>query len=250
MTESDSQVSAGPQAYTNRPPVSRYRWLGTALCFTLLLVAGLDFGRIAWGTGQWVGQFSLKWGLAFAAFSLTCGLALLGMLVLLWAPQRASPAFKALIRLRAWLRWITYPLAILFVLLPSWFLLYTPWGEVFSSPALRLLLLLVTGLGTGYLLTRDNTRVVGWSPTTIGFLLVGATFVLAESLTIVRSYPFSLDWSDGNRMWDYSILYGRRLYDFPPDQEIFAFIDRGRQALWGLPFMLPCEYCYLVSVHK
>jgi len=40
-------------------------------------------------------------------------------------------------------------------------------------------------------------------------------------------------------MWDYSILFGQNLYDYPPGQPIYAYIDLGRQILWGLPFLLP-----------
>jgi hypothetical protein len=55
----------------------------------------------------------------------------------------------------------------------------------------------------------------------------------------LNDYPFSFSWSEGNRIWDYSTLFGRRLYNYPQDQPIFAFIDLGRQSLWGLPFLLP-----------
>ena len=40
-------------------------------------------------------------------------------------------------------------------------------------------------------------------------------------------------------MWDYSVLFGKRLYDFPQDQTIPAYIDIGRQSLWGLIYLLP-----------
>jgi len=38
-------------------------------------------------------------------------------------------------------------------------------------------------------------------------------------------------------MWDYSVRYGHRLYNYPADKPIYAFLDRGRQSLWGLPFL-------------
>jgi len=70
-------------------------------------------------------------------------------------------------------------------------------------------------------------------------LFVGGGLVLAESFSLVSDYPFSLHWSEGNRIWDYSILFGGDRYNVPSGNNIFAFIDRGRQALWGLPFIFP-----------
>ena len=55
----------------------------------------------------------------------------------------------------------------------------------------------------------------------------------------ISAYPFSIGWSEGNRMWDYSVLFGKDLYDFPQDQTIPAYIDIGRQSLWGLIYLLP-----------
>jgi hypothetical protein len=68
---------------------------------------------------------------------------------------------------------------------------------------------------------------------------VAAVFYLGSNFTWVDNYPFSHSWSEGNRIWDYSVLFGRGLYNYPPDQPIFAFIDLGRQSLWGLPFLIP-----------
>ncbi len=40
-------------------------------------------------------------------------------------------------------------------------------------------------------------------------------------------------------MWDYSLLFGRYLYDYPLDQGIPATTDTGRQLVGGLPFIVP-----------
>jgi len=40
-------------------------------------------------------------------------------------------------------------------------------------------------------------------------------------------------------MWDYSLFFGRSLYDYPPDKDIFATTDAGRQIVGGLPFIIP-----------
>jgi len=68
-------------------------------------------------------------------------------------------------------------------------------------------------------------------------LVVGSLFAFAKSLVGVTSHPFSLGWSEGNRLWDYSMLFGRSRYQFPDGVVGAAFSGQGRQALWGLPFL-------------
>jgi hypothetical protein len=48
-----------------------------------------------------------------------------------------------------------------------------------------------------------------------------------------------LYWSEGNRIWDNSILFGRHLYDFPDGQRIPVLSNWVRQGVWGLPFLIP-----------
>ena len=40
-------------------------------------------------------------------------------------------------------------------------------------------------------------------------LIFSAGFVLLTQFHDVTNYPFSIGWSEGNRMWDYSVLFGR-----------------------------------------
>ena len=70
-------------------------------------------------------------------------------------------------------------------------------------------------------------------------LFFSAGFVLLTQFHDVTNYPFSIGWSEGNRMWDYSVLFGKSRYDFPQDQTIPAYIDIGRQSLWGLIYLIP-----------
>jgi hypothetical protein len=52
-------------------------------------------------------------------------------------------------------------------------------------------------------------------------------------------YPFSLGWSEGNRLWDYSIMFGRDLYNYPADQAIPVFLETNRQLVGAIPFLIP-----------
>lgn len=70
------------------------------------------------------------------------------------------------------------------------------------------------------------------------FMLGGAIFAIAKVFINVTDFPFTLAWSEGNRIWDYSILFGNDRYVSADGKDLYAFIAIGRQFLWGLPFLL------------
>jgi hypothetical protein len=77
---------------------------------------------------------------------------------------------------------------------------------------------------------------------------MGVGLVLGREFSSVTDYPFSLSWSEGNRLWDYSLAFGRDRYILPAGEEPFAYISAGRQALWGLPFLVPHASIRLVRL--
>jgi hypothetical protein len=211
------------------------------ITLVVLLLAGLELGRIAWGSGVWLGRFSFKWALAFGIYALFAGLVLLGALLLFRGSARTRQITRSVLGMRTRLGRVRWVLAALAAVFPGIFLIYTPWGEVFTGPFLRLLLYLASALAAGFFLTRQADLLLGWGQAAAGFVLTDSGIVLTDAFVLVRSYPFSLSWSEGNRMWDYSIYFASDLYNIPAGEEIFAFIDRGRQTLWGLPFILPFQ---------
>jgi len=70
-------------------------------------------------------------------------------------------------------------------------------------------------------------------------MLGGALHILIYRLQFVTDYPFTLYWSEGNRFFDYSTLFGSFRYITQNGRKIFAFITRGMQLPWALPFVLP-----------
>ncbi|HEY2982273.1 MAG TPA: hypothetical protein VGJ22_13895 [Anaerolineales bacterium] len=59
---------------------------------------------------------------------------------------------------------------------------------------------------------------------------------ITQSLLMVVDDPFSLSWSEGNRLYDYSLVFGQHLYDYPgviPD----PYNTPGRYGLWGILFL-------------
>lgn len=209
----------------------------------LLWQASREVYAVAWGKGEWLGGFSPRLGPAFFGFSLFALLAGLALLAWLWLPaQLAGPLARleerlAVLRHRlGWARWL---LVLPLLLFPAWLLQFSYWGGVWTGIHLRLVLYLTMSLLTAALISPLPDRLARFSDLTAGLLLAAAAFNLAYAFDWASPYPFSISWSEGNRIWDFSILFGRARYDFPAGQSIPAYIDTGRQFLWGLAFLLP-----------
>lgn len=210
----------------------------TALATLVILVgASAEVFDVAWGPGDWLGKMSLKWALAFFAFVLVCLLILAVLVAWFRRPEDTMRLFGMLARWRDRLGWGRWLLAAAITVSATWFFLYSSFGVLFTGFYLRLFVFLISVAVVAALLTKVEGVLVSWSSILVAGLIIGSAFTIGKLLTQVTDYPFALYWSEGNRFWDYSVLYGRRLYTYPSDQPLNAFIDRGRQSLWGLPFL-------------
>jgi hypothetical protein len=72
----------------------------------------------------------------------------------------------------------------------------------------------------------------------MGIVLVGSIFAFTERLTTVTTYPFSLTWSEGNRLYDYSVYIDNDRYIYPNELKI-PYSAAGRYILWGILFAIP-----------
>lgn len=70
-------------------------------------------------------------------------------------------------------------------------------------------------------------------------VVIWAGLAFLSSYTAVVAFPFSLTWSEGNRLWDRSLIFGRERYLYPLDKPIPVFNDPGRILLWGLIYLYP-----------
>jgi hypothetical protein len=75
--------------------------------------------------------------------------------------------------------------------------------------------------------------------TAIFWMVGGCFYVIFSRLVYVNNYPFPLYWSEGNRFFDYSTLFGSFRYITPNGKGIYAFINWGMQLPWALPFIFP-----------
>ncbi len=207
------------------------------ICLAALVVGSCaDFFDIAWGTGVWLGELSPGWAVIFAAYCVFC-LAFLAVIAFVtWRDKVYLAAANKVISLRnqmGALRWLS---AILIFIFPIWLFQFTVWGIVFEGLFIRSLLWLIVLLLVAVLIT-DGAKPAAWTNFLVTLILTASAFSIAASLKFVTDYPFSLGWSEGNRLWDYSIMFGRDRYDYPADKEIFVLLEQGRQFVGGIPFL-------------
>ncbi len=180
----------------------------------------------------------LKNGRYVPSFLLIVGLLAVGsvfILMLIWGGK----VMTRLTQLKHRLGWIRVPLAGIACLFP--FILYAklPWSEPYGATAIRAFLYALFFLAAVWIYDPGNSAEPGMaSYVTLAFFF-SVSAILIQQFRLVSSYPFSVGWSEGNRFWDYSVLFGRNLYDWNGEGAIPAYIDLGRQSLWGAIFVLP-----------
>lgn len=210
----------------------------TLACLWIEMRAWLAFLAVARAIQAEAGYMTPRWIAGLAIFSALEVATLLLALGLTWLPQIVTPRLSGLTRLRTRLGRANWGIAGMLLLLPLWVFGYTIWSGLFASPDLRLYIFLLWVAALGFFLTRDE-GLLSWEAVWLSSVLAGGAAALTGYLLEVTPYPFSLTWSEGNRMYDWSIMFGRGRYLYPDDQPLKAFIDVGRQFLWGLPFLFP-----------
>jgi len=210
------------------------RVLSAAFIALIVLGSWQLFARGAGtGDGAILGLFSLKWAFGLLVYSIAgIGMLLLGIWGLVKPRGLTSRLTSLETRLQV-LGWLGWPLAGLLILTPSALLLGS-WGWRFEQPFFRLLLILTCGLASGLFVPQRSHRLT-WI--IIGPLLAASTLILAARLMAVSDFPFSLGWSEGNRIWDYSLYFGRERYDMAGAFQFPTYLTPGRHGLWGLPFL-------------
>jgi hypothetical protein len=212
------------------------RWMAVFLA-VVLLIAGWSLFDSAAGTGQILGRFSTLWSIALGLYAVFM---VLGLVVLAWVYRYPEMVVRTWIdrlemigsRLGA-MRWV-----LLLVLLGSqvWLLL-GPIGERLEPIPLRLLLFTLSAFLGALLLPR------AWGPYPVRWMVVmmlGAfSLFVGNELNFVRTYPFKLTWSEGNRIWDYSLYFGQSRYQVQGSLTYPGYMAPGRHGLWGLAFLVP-----------
>lgn len=150
----------------------------------------------------------------------------------------SDPLVHYLIRVRnkipVFIRWIS---AVLLILVVSWVLLFTRQGSYFTGIYIRLVIYLLVSALAGSLISEGDALL----HLKDGFLALGLVGVIhgaAYNLMDVSNSPFSYSWSEGNRFYDYSLIFGKYLYQTKGELSL-NYNYPGRYGLWGIWFLVP-----------
>lgn len=218
------------ERFKNALFLSAFLWILTRACF--------EFQKIATGTGNWRGEFSLSWYVLYLSFVLLALFLFSLASLFLYKKELLLPFINKVVDARNGLGIFRWLLWFCVLVLPVYFFQYSMWGIVFQQPYVRILIGLIAVLCLTVIASTKD-QFIGWKEFLSSLVLVASVFSVAASLKDVNNYPFSLGWSEGNRLWDYSILFGSARYDYPLDKEIFVLLDFGRQFVGGVPFIFP-----------
>jgi hypothetical protein len=198
--------------------------------------ASAEFFIFSWGSGFWWGRLSYKWGPAFIVFVLFCIALTVVTTLILYAPHRLASFRGAAMRWRERLGWTRWIFIFLLIAIPAWFYNYSKWSELFTTFYLRVFIFTLVLLFLGYLLSTGRSKLLEPAPFIVGILSFTVFYLAADFFAEVTNYPFAMSWSEGNRFYDYSLVFGQRLYDYSGVIQNPYFAP-ARYMLWGLPFL-------------
>ncbi len=224
----------GSKRVTSSDDYVLLRLAGLALLY-LLYLAFTELLEIGGQSGSFVDGLSAKWfiGLMIYSTAAVIGGLLCAMTVI--QPHRLISFYNQRIgrRLPNWARW---SIAAGLILLPS-VLLLGDWGKHLTSPAFRMLLLSTSGIAAGLIVSPDAERSL--PRIAMAFLLSASVFAVGKRLALLTDYPFKLFWSEGNRLWDYSLYFALERYQLAGEFQLPSYMAPGRHGLWGLPYLIP-----------
>lgn len=211
--------------------------LGLVAVLALVIAAGIELLLRARGSGGWLFSFSAQWSAALAVYSVFAGVTTLLIGWELLRPGSASDWYHALSLPGRSLSPVVRLLGAAFCLLLPTLTFLGPWGGSITTPALRMLLFLGSALIAAVLLPVRKSNFV--TRLLLSVLISASIFVILKRLVLVTDYPFKLSWSEGNRLWDYSLYFRWEQYGFAAGTDFPTYLTPGRHGLWGLPFLLP-----------
>lgn len=216
-----------------------------------IVLLGHAAWQLAWeanGTGALLGRFSAGWLQALIAYTIVGGLlGLVGLAAVLrptWLEDRlAEPAEGWATRLgRA--RW---PIVGVLLILPTG-LVFGPTHEFLAMSGLRAIVLFLAA-GAAAMVMPDDRLSRPWR-LAYSVLFSAGAFVVTREFVVVVDYPFKLAWSEGNRIWDYSLYFARERYEFAGAFHYPTYMAPGRHGLFGLPFLIPDAPIWLLRLWK
>jgi hypothetical protein len=155
--------------------------------------------------------FTQVWAYRFAV--------LLGyFMILVLAVGLFSPLYKKSIQLfgswrdrMGWVRWIVIGAALFG---PVLFYILAGAKTYGSNPNIRFFFLLIELFWIAVSLNIKDKRLVSLKTLLMGAFALALISTLISALVPVTDYPFSMSWSEGDRFYEDSLLFGQHLYNY------------------------------------
>ncbi len=201
------------------------------ICLTSIVFALVEFKKIYWG--------GLDRDIYMSFYPAAIFLCMLGIIasaiaLILWHFYQKKPSRRDS-RLNTSIKYMLFAVLGIF---PSIFLQFSSWGFIIHSTYLRILLLAATAILMTY--TIHGSWIFQKQSIHLFFpalIFLTTSLLLSNRIKLIVDYPFTLSWSEGNRYWDYSLLFRKDRYTIAEGSNAAAFLDLGRQSLWGAAYL-------------
>ncbi|HET6594090.1 MAG TPA: hypothetical protein VFG81_00605 [Anaerolineales bacterium] len=101
---------------------------------------------------------------------------------------------------------------------------------------IRFLILMIALWLIAFFSSARSPRLVSREALALSLGVLLFTSFLARASLSIMDYPFSLSWSEGNRFYDYSLVFGQSLYNYP-GHIVNPYSSPGRYGVWGVLFL-------------
>ena len=160
---------------------------------------------------------------------------LLGLVFVLYSSYRETIRL-VLVRWRERVGSVRVGLIVLSCLTPLIHRYLVNWETYVVYDDIRFAIFLVAVWLVAYLGLTGSSRLVSGETLALSLGVMLCTSFLARSSLFIIDYPFSLSWSEGNRFYDYSLVFAESLYNYP-GQVLNPYSSPGRYGLWGILFL-------------
>ena len=107
-----------------------------------------------------------------------------------------------------------------------------------TNPNIRFSFLLIELILIAVLLNKNGDHLVSVKTLLIGAFALALISALVRASLSVTNYPFSIGWSEGDRLYEDSLIFGQNLYNYS-GTIINPYGSPGSYILWGSLFLFP-----------
>jgi len=221
-----------------KPLTKSHKMAAVSLITLLTLLGFIELYFALPNLSQFFGKYTVAWWLASGGISFFLGSFLSAILLSMLFPRKTKKIIEYCIHLRVKLKWSKHLLAICLSAIPAIIFIFTSFGFTYNNIIFKSILFISFSLLTAFFMGTEKENLIEPRKILLGLLLTGSFFAIGTQASTITDYPFSISWSEGNRMYDYSLYFGRQRYTTIEEIPIIRG-DPGRYMLWGLPFLIP-----------